>query len=286
MSSANEPVLVPLGSAEIIEIAGPDAVAFAHAQFTSDVAGVAIGAWQWSAWLSAQGRARGVFALLRTDADRLSLWLPLGGAAMLRDALSRFVLRAKVKIQTKDGWALARLDGMTADLEPRQAMPHRDGYAFAQPGTQARIAWLGPAPTQHAEPAALVAWRLEDIAAGLPWLDPALQDEFVPQALDLARIDAIRFDKGCYPGQEIVARLHFKGGLKRGLRRLRLAGEHPVTPGLRIQNENGESGVVLYGATMSPGRHEALAVLPDALVDSKNLVSTDGHEAKIIRFDA
>ena len=282
MSSAIEPVLVPLGSAEIIELAGPDAVAFAHAQFTSDVAGVAIGAWQWSAWLSAQGRTRGVFALLRTDADRLLLWLPLGGAAKLRDALSRFVLRAKVKIQTKDGWELARLDGVTADLEPRQAIPHRDGHLFAQPGTQARIAWLGPAPAQRAEFAALEAWRLEDIAARLPWLDPTLQDEFVPQALDLARIDAIRFDKGCYPGQEIVARLHFKGGLKRGLHRLRLVGEHPVTPGLRIQNENGESGVVLYGAVLSSARHEALAVLPDALVDSTNLLSDDGHEVKIM----
>lgn len=282
MSPAIEPVLVPLGSAEIIEIAGPDAVAFAHAQFTSDVAGVAVGAWQWSAWLSAQGRTRCVFVLLRTETDRLLLWLPLGGAAALRDALARFVLRAKVRIEWRDDWALARVEGTPPELAPRQAIARYDGHAFAQPGTPERIAWLGPARARLADPAALNAWRLDDIAARLPWLDPALQDEFVPQALDLPRIDAIRFDKGCYPGQEIAARLHFKGGLKRGLHRLRLSGAQPVPPGLRIRNANGESGVVLYGAANSSGSHEALAVLPDSLADATNLRSAEGHEATIV----
>jgi folate-binding protein YgfZ len=284
MSPAIEPVLVPLGSAEIIEIAGPDAVAFAHAQFTSDVAGVAVGAWQWSAWLSAQGRTRCVFVLLRTENDRLLLWLPLGGAAPLRDALARYVLRAKVRIERRDGWALARMEGALPELAPRQAIAGHDGHVFAQPGTPERIAWLGPAPAAHADTAAIDAWRLDDIAARLPWLDPTLQDVFVPQALDLPRIDAIRFDKGCYPGQEIAARLHFKGGLKRGLHRLRLSGAQTVHPGLRIRNENGngESGVVLYGAANPSGSHDALAVLPDSQVGALRLRSDDGHEATIV----
>ena len=140
MSAAIEPVLVPLGSAEIIEIAGPDAVAFAHAQFTSDVAGLAVANWQYSAWLSAQGRARCVFVLLRTDADRLLAWLPLGGVAVIRDALARFVLRAKLKVEVRDGWALARVEATALELQPREVQAHGEGYFFAQPGPDQRIA--------------------------------------------------------------------------------------------------------------------------------------------------
>ena len=282
MSAAIEPVLVPLGSAEIIEIAGPDAVAFAHAQFTSDVAGLAVGTWQYSAWLSAQGRARVVFVLLRTDADCLLAWLPLGGAAGIRDALARFVLRAKVKVEAGDGWALARADWAALELQPREVRVLGEGYAFVQPGPDERTAWLGRASAQSAQNAALEAWRLADVAARLPWLDPALQDEFVPQALDLPRIDAIRFDKGCYPGQEIAARLHFRGGAKRSLYRVRLTGDAPVTAGLRIENGKGEAGVVLYGATSHAGEHEALCVLPDAMAKLQPLVSAQGHSAEVI----
>jgi folate-binding protein YgfZ len=282
MPVAIEPVLVPLGSAEIIEIAGPDAVAFAHAQFTSDVAGLAVGNWQYSAWLGAQGRARCVFALLRTDADRVLAWLPLGGAAVIRDALARFVLRAKLKVEASDGWALARVDRAALELQPREVRVHGEGYAFAQPGPDERIAWLGRASVQSAQNAALDAWRLADVAARLPWLDPALQDEFVPQALDLPRLDAIRFDKGCYPGQEIAARLHFRGGAKRGLYRVHLAGDKPVTAGLRIENGKGETGVVLYGAPSHAGEYEALCVLADAMAESPRLVSAQGHSGEII----
>jgi folate-binding protein YgfZ len=282
MSAAIEPVLVPLGSAEIIEIDGPDAVAFAHAQFTSDVAGLAVGNWQFSAWLSAQGRARCVFVLLRTDADHLLAWLPLGGAAVIRDALARFVLRAKAKIEAGDGWALARVDGRSLDLQPREARTHGEGYAFVQPGPEKRVAWLGRAPAHLAQNTALDAWRLADIAARLPWLDPAVQDEFVPQALDLPRIDAIRFDKGCYPGQEIAARLHFRGGAKRSVYRVRLTGDKPVTAGLRVENGKGEAGVVLYGAPSHVGKFEALCVLPDSMAQSQPLVSAEGHTVEIV----
>jgi folate-binding protein YgfZ len=282
MSAEIEPALIPLGSAEIIEIAGPDAVAFAHAQFTSDVAGLAVGNWQYNAWLSAQGRARCVFVLLRTDADHLLAWLPLGGAAVIREALARFVLRAKVKLEAGVGWAFARVDGASADLQPHDVRAHGKGYAFAQPGPEERIAWLGRASAQSAQSTALDAWRLADIAVRLPWLDPALRDEFVPQALDLPRIDAIRFDKGCYPGQEIAARLHFRGGAKRGLYRVRLTGDKPVTAGLRVENGKGEAGVVLYGVPSQAGEYEALCVLPDAMAESTRIESTQGHSTEIV----
>lgn len=281
--TSHSPILgdrVVLDRAELIDIAGADAIAFAHAQFSSDVAGLATGAWQWSAWLTAEGRVRGVFALLRVADDRLLLWLPLGGARTTRDALARYVLRAKATLAVHDDWALCRF-GDAATVPPAGIVAHDGGYAFAQPGSQSRIAWLGPAPDAASDRRALDAWRLADIGAGLPWIAPATQDAFVPQALDLGRLDAIRFDKGCFPGQEIAARLHFRGGLKQRLRRVRLRGPGEVSAGLRIESSGILAGVVLYGARSDAETFEALAVVYDAVTDGEPLVSAQAHNVML-----
>lgn len=278
MSDTRHPALVPLDRAELIEISGADALGFAHSQFASDVAGLAVVCWQWSAWLTAQGRTRCVFALLRPAADHLLIWLPLGGASKIRDELARFVLRAKVQLAVREGWVLASLDANPAsDYQSGRISEHLQGYAFTQPGPEVRVAWLGPAPAQALDTDALNAWRLADIAAGLPWLDPATQGEFVPQALDLERLDALRFDKGCYPGQEIAARLHFRGSAKARLHRLLLLGDGEAPPGMPIESSTGNAGVVLYGARVSAHTREALAVLADAFADSAALKSAAGH---------
>ena len=279
MSPSNIPPAVELGRADIIEISGADAAAFAHAQLTSDVASLADGRWQWSAWLSAQGRARCVFVLLRVASDRLLLWLPLGGAAPIRDALARFVLRSKVVVRVLDGWSLADVS-RSGSARDREIVADEGGYAFAQPGS--RIARIAPAGAPHADANALESWRLADIAAGLPWIDPSLDDTFVPQALALERIDAIRFDKGCYPGQEIAARLHFRGGNKRHLKRLRWSGDAPVA-GTRLALTHSESGVVLYAARAGAEIVEALAVTGES--SSANAASTvDGPRIETVEF--
>ena len=194
----------------LLSIEGKDAVAFAQAQFTSDVGALAEGHWQWSAWLDAHGRARALFALLRVDAERLLAWQPLGDAVAVRDALRRYVFRSAVRLEAIDGWAVHRLDTAPPDAG-RQVVASDGGYRLALPGARPRVAWIGSA-TGDADPAALAQWRRDDLAARLPLLAGELAGEFVPQALELERIDAIRFDKGCYPGQEIAARLHFRGG--------------------------------------------------------------------------
>ncbi len=278
MSDAGTLSLTPLDRAELIEIAGVDAVRFAHAQFSSDVAGLAENHWQLGAWLTAQGRVRDVFVVLRTAPDHLLLWLPLGGAAAMRDALARFVFRANVQITLREGWMLCRADGATASSDgARRIELYRSGYLFAQPGSPSRRAWLGPADTSAFDAPALAAWRSADIEANLPWLDAATRDEFVPQALDLDRLDAVRFDKGCYPGQEIAARLHFRGGNKQHVRRLVLSGAAPVTPGLRLDDASGGVGTVLYGVALSADRHAALCVVADNIGDTATLRSRSGH---------
>ena len=268
--------------AELIEFKGPDASAFADAQFASDVAGLAPSTWQWSAWLSAQGRVRAVFALLRVAPDRLLAWLPLGDASATREALARFVFRSKTTLATVDGWILARLDAdPLADEAARTVSSHRHGFALAMPGAVPRCAWLGPASDHAFDTGARAAWRLADIRAGLPFIAPATADEFVPQALGLERLDAVRFDKGCYPGQEIAARLHFRGGNKRGLHRVAFESATDAAPGLRIDGESGAAGVLLYGAQVDVRRREALAVLGEGF-DERTLRTADGDALAIV----
>jgi folate-binding protein YgfZ len=245
----------------LLAISGPDASSFAQAQFTSDVNTLAPGHWQWSAWLDAQGRVRHFFALLRTGPEHLLVWLPLGDAQAMREALVRYVFRARVVLTAMPHWDLRALseDELGAAIDDREIVPHAGGYAIRQPG--ARIALLAPSDTTAADADALHRWRAADVAATLPLVAPALSGEFVPQALGLERLDAIRFDKGCYPGQEIAARLHFRGGNKRALHRLRVEGD-PLADGEEILGADGAlAGRILYCAATAPGAAVALAVL-------------------------
>jgi tRNA-modifying protein YgfZ len=267
-----------LQSAEIVTLRGRDALAFAQAQFTSDVASLASGHWQWSAWLDAHGRARAFFLLARPESDLLLAWLPLGDASALHAALARYVFRAAVRIETLAGWALHRIDEAAAPAE-RTLVGDRDGWRIGLPGRQPRTALLAPAGSEPADGAALEDWRHDDALAGLPLLAPALDGEFVPQALDLERVDAIRFDKGCYPGQEVAARLHFRGGNKRQLRLLRLDGL-PVAPGAALTEDGRPVGRVLYAARpRSGGAATALGVI-EASVAQAALQLADGGFAR------
>jgi folate-binding protein YgfZ len=136
-----------------------------------------------------------------------------------------------------------------------------DGYALRLPGAHARGIALAPGHATVDAPA-FDAWQRANIADRLPWIGPASTGRYVPQAMELERIGAIRFDKGCYPGQEIAARLHFRGGNKRGLRVVE-AGEGHVEDGAGLIDASGAlAGHVLYGVAAENGRPaEALAVV-------------------------
>jgi len=257
---------IPLSPAQVLLLEGADAAGFANAQFTTDVTQLEPGHWQWNAWLDAQGRVLHFFALLRPRADALLAWLPLGEADAMRAALSRFVFRAKVTLDAPSGWVVHALDMHDLPRPPASGtiVEASGGYAFEQPG--ARIVCIAPAQPEDFDDAALDRWRRADIAAGLPLLDARLRGEFVPQALDLERVDAISFRKGCYPGQEIAARLHFRGGNKRVLRAFDITASDalpPPAPGTPILATDGTTaGHVLYGAAGA-----FLAVLHESTVE-------------------
>ena len=202
---------------------GPQAGAFLQAQAMNDVAALAVGQWQWNGWLTAKGRVVALFALLRTGEDAFRLVLPDHPAGELKDALSRFVFRSRVRLAVADDMACA------AQCPGAAAMPARDVAEAAGDGSWAldfggdggeRRLWLLPAGSPRlgaADPVVDAAWRELDLRHGLPRLSPAQREAWTPQMLSLDRLRAYSLKKGCYPGQEIVARTHYLGQAKRGL---------------------------------------------------------------------
>jgi len=266
------PLLLP--APQLLEISGPDAAAFAHAQFSSDVSVLADGRWQWSAWLSAQGRVRAFFRLLRSSAERMTLILNGGSAGALEENLRRYVLRSKVQLRIVEGRrALGFYDA--GELQEKTGrVPRGDEFIETQSHTVLAAGheprWLlvesAAAPTQTDETAqALNIWRAADIAAGIVELDDALRDRYLPAWMNLERLGAVSVRKGCYPGQEIVARLYFKGGNKRWLHRVEFSAAELPPPGTALGTD-AESGELLNAAWMAAPHGLGLAILPDASV--------------------
>lgn len=242
--------------AHTIEISGTDAVAFAHAQFSSPVDRLAVGHWQFSAWLDARGRVQALFHLARRDDQALTLLLRGGDGEATATALQRYVFRSRVSIRCA---APRQLHG--GPPAPEHALCDRNGMLGLG---------CGGYSMQLATPDddALRDWRTQQLRAGWPWLPEAQLGQWLPPALSLHRLRAVVTDKGCYPGQEIVARLHFRGAHKQHLCSLASAAAMPVGELLHVADR--EAGHVLDAVPVECG-FEALAVLDDrALADLHN----------------
>lgn len=245
---------------QLLSLSGADAAAFAHAQFSSDVTALPLRHWQWSAWLTAKGRTIAVFQLLRLEEERIVLVLADGDADAIASQLQRFVFRRKVRIELRNdlavvanftapesasGAAIAQLAGENLELDlGSDALPRslRIGAADAV-----------AAAADSADIA--LAWRQSDLRYGLPRLDADQREQWTPQQLGLDRLNGYSVKKGCYPGQEIVARTHFLGKAKRALQLLRVA--EGTTSGTQVHQN-----AAAIGTVASVAGDLALAVLP------------------------
>lgn len=221
-----------LAGHRLVALHGPDAVRFAHAQFMSDVAGLADGHWHWSGWLTPKGRVVALFALLRVDAEHVWLVLPDADPEDFAAQLRRFVFRSKVVVTPRPdlhvGGAFAaplqaRAGAMVGSMEAGFELDMGcDGCT--------RVLRVGAAAHAPADETLHARWRVADLLHGLPRLDASQSGEWTPQQLSLERLRAFSVKKGCYPGQEIVARTHFLGKAKREL--VLLEGDVPFEVGV------------------------------------------------------
>ena len=256
--------------AHAVSIEGPDAVAFAHSQFASQVTALADHQWQFSSWLDAQGRVRNLFHLARLSDERLLLILRGGDAASFIEALRRFVFRSRLTLTAIKG-----------SLAGGPAMPLHD---VDVQGDVIRFgcgshAWLFGASVDSND-----TWQREQLREGWPWLPNSALNELLPPALSLYRLGAVAIDKGCYPGQEIVARLHYRGGNKRHLHRVALS--RRAEEGAWLQRDEREF-MRLLNVCADNERVEALAVISDEVANqlassSEKNISDEGIDIQLL----
>ncbi len=262
---------------QYVALRGPDAAAFAHAQFANDVQALAVGQWQWNAWLTAKGRVIAVFALLRQADDALLMLLADGGAEELATALGRFVFRRKLRVTVED--TLVAFGRLSLPEQARGATSTHDEAGAIEldmggdglPRTL-RLVPTSAADAPAADPALAQAWRAADLRLGLARLAPSQREQWTPQQLGLDRLHAFSVKKGCYPGQEIVARTHFLGKAKRAAQLLEV--DAPVAIDAPVQRDGQP-----FGSVVSVAGTLALAVLPLEEAPPAGL-DVDGHPAR------
>ena len=253
-----------------VEVRGADAAGFLHAQLTNDVAGLAPGGVRLSAWCTPRGQVRNLFWLVRrADGSRFSLIAPASEAADLARRLRTFVLRAKVEVERADdqvvGVAGAGSEAFVAERtgvvpRPGASTELGRGLAMRPLGDPDRFLVLGSEPFPAETPGA--DWRRLEIAAGIAWLTDETRESFIPQMLDLDRLGALSFEKGCFPGQEVIARTRYLGRLKRRLYPGRVAAGAPPMPGDPVRSSDRSAGTIVAAARDdADGGYALLAVV-------------------------
>lgn len=231
----------------LLAVSGSDARDFLHAQLTVDILNLSPDRAALAGWCSAKGRLLATLLVVHAPEGFL-LQLSRDLAPAIAKRLSMFVLRSKVKVADEsERWAQFGVWG--ADWTTR-GVTWENGRATVPVG-EGRFLRFEPADAPSlVSNASQEQWSVQEIRAGRPWITAATQDQFVPQMVNLEALGGVDFRKGCYPGQEIVARAQYRGQVKR--RMVRLPSAAPLQPG-----EAFNGGVVVDSAA-----GEALVVVP------------------------
>jgi folate-binding protein YgfZ len=275
----------------LIRISGADKREFLQGQLTNDINQVTPQLAQLSSYCSPKGRMLGSFWIFQRD-DDLYLQLPRAVLPAIFKRLRMFVLRSNVQIEDVSA-DLARcgLSGIcAADVLPfapkaDKASETNDGLTVLKvPGEPTRFEVIGPADQVASlwQSASALAdrvgpdfWTLADIRAGLPNVYEETAEAFVPQMANLQLIGGVSFTKGCYTGQEVVARMQYLGTLKRRMYRAHIDSTERPQPGTELFSPSSDSGQgagrVVDAAPSPDGGFELLAVLQISIADAGDL---------------
>jgi hypothetical protein len=228
----------------VVRASGVDARAFLQGQLSCDLDALTTGNLLLGSVNSPQGRVQAILWLV----ERMDGIAMIVGSAIAQDTVARlkkYVLRAQVQIAIASELACFGSSGTTVN-------GHREVEGVSEIGwPEARKLFI--APSRSAENAdAARAWHLDDIRAGLPQLYPATRESFVAQMLNLEVLGGINFEKGCYTGQEIIARAHFRGAVKRKMYRYASIAPAPA-PGTRVLRAGEHAGEVVDSETIDRG---------------------------------
>jgi folate-binding protein YgfZ len=295
MADGADCVLNDLSHFGLIRVEGEDSETFLQGQLTNDMREVTEEHSNLAGWCSAKGRMLVNFRCFRR-ADAYYLQTPQENLEPVLKRLGMYILMAKVTL-TDASDELMRL-GLTGTCAtsllhsrfsqlPVEAnrVEHQDHLTLIRlPGTTPRFELLGPAEIlipfwQEAQSQAVPRnedfWALQEIRAGLPTIYPATSEAFVPQMTNMQLVDGVSFTKGCYTGQEVVARMQYLGKLKRRMYLAHVSTDTSPRPGEELFSHGSTSGQgtgKVVDARPADGGYDLLAVIETASVDSEDEV--------------
>jgi folate-binding protein YgfZ len=302
LEAVSQGFVTPLTDLGLMALTGEDAAHFLHNQLTNDVQNLGLAQARLAAYCSPKGRMLASLLMWRS-ADVIHLQLPREIQGAIQKRLQMFVLRAKVKIaDITDEQAMLGVGGQKAATILAQWFPQlpvapyekvdsavgtlirlADGFGAARYQwittiDQAKALW--PELTQSLRPVGTAWWRLADILAGVPQIRLATQEKFVPQMINFEIIGGVNFKKGCYPGQEIVARSQYLGKLKRRMVLATVDGTTAAAGMELISSADPQQpcGMVVNAERQSPQTMTILAELKLTAIDEGtiHLGSADG----------
>ena len=283
----------------LIRFSGADTQTFLHTQLSCDVAALKPGRSTYGAYCTPKGRMLASFLLWRTEADYF-MQLPSSLREPIQKQLTKYILRSKVKAtDVSDDWTLIGVSGddaagrveQAAGLAPKElhdVASSPDVMVLRLPIDRYEIVAARDKAPGILEKLAAGAqqrdseyWDWLEIRAGVPVVTPATQEQLVPQMANLDLIGGVSYEKGCYPGQEIVARMHYRGTLKQRMYRARVATAERLEPGEKLYSPAfGEQacGTVINAARSPEGGCDILAAIQIAAAEKGEvrLRSPDG----------
>ena len=273
---------------------GADAATFLHGQFSQDMAGQAADEARLAAYCSAKGRMLASLLTLRPTPE--TFWLLTDRAVLpgLVKRLSMFVLRAKARLSDVSaqltavglvGQSLTAQLGDAATGAPWTVRTHAGGHLVRLTDVLGvpRWCWVGPTDAADVLLAGLpalpdAAWRWLEVMSGIPQIEAPTVDQFVPQMVNYEVVGGVNFQKGCYPGQEVVARSQYRGTTKR--RAFIAHASAPLQAGTEVfsADDPGQPAGMVINAAAAPARANGAPVV-SALIELKLAVADQALHA-------
>ncbi|MFI4922857.1 MAG: YgfZ/GcvT domain-containing protein [Burkholderiales bacterium] len=285
-------VLCDLSHFSLLYFYGEDSRAFLHSQLSSDVQNLAMATAQYSSYCTSKGRVLASF-LLWQSTEGYFAQLHSGLHESIQSRLAKFVLRSKVKIGDASGTHISLgLAGNNAEMLAKKcfvAFPQSvlgaahdesvtlirlspDRFQIITTSEQAPALW--EKLSRSATAVGNQCWDWLNIRNGIPVITSATQDQFVPQMLNMEIIGAVSFNKGCYPGQEVIARTQYLGMLKRRMYLANISSENSPQPGDELFSgdvQGQASGMIVNAAASPEGGHDVLAVVQIASAHTEDV---------------
>ena len=284
--------LFALSEISVIEVSGDDSASFFQRLLTSDISEVSPNQSQFSAILNPKGRVIANFLLTMRN-NRFYIVVAKELVDSLVKSLRLYILRSKVNIDVEPSlgfFGCRQLPEINESELPNSALETQTIDEFTvvkMPGVDMRFGVL--ADSSHTEvvdrPPDSDYWQLQDINAGIPWLNQHTSEHLIAQAINLDLIGGVSWTKGCYPGQEIVARLHYRGGINRRMVGALSSAESKPVPGTDISCPDlpgNQTGTVVNSVVDTDYNQASMLIsIPIKFIGQENLLLSDTHPLEL-----